>query len=75
MTIQSVINPAPSKQHAGNTFAVSQVVGIERARYEPREQTFAATTISSGGPAANYAKLAEITLPQRTWITEDAYTR
>lgn len=75
--VQSVVNPALSKQYAGNSFTVSQVVGIDTSSIRAaRTGVRGDNDIVWVGRAANYAaKLTEIKLPQRTWITEDAYNR
>ncbi|MVA12289.1 adenylate/guanylate cyclase domain-containing protein [Agrobacterium vitis] len=73
--VQSVINPALTNQYSENTFAVSQVVGIDTSQLRAaRTGVRGDNDIVWVGRAANYAaKLTEIKLPQRTWITENAY--
>ncbi|WP_157700483.1 hypothetical protein [Rhizobium etli] len=56
---------------------MSQVVGIDTSSIRAaRTGVRGDNDIVWVGRAANYAaKLTEIKLPQRTWITEDAYNR
>ncbi|MCW1410737.1 MULTISPECIES: adenylate/guanylate cyclase domain-containing protein [Rhizobium] len=74
--VQSIINPALTKQYSGNTFAVSQVVGIDTSTVcAARTGVRGDNDIVWVGRAANYAaKLTEIKLAERTWLTEYAYT-
>ena len=70
--VQLIVNPALKAQYPSKTFEVRQVVGIDTS-----ELRAARTGIRGGndivwvGRAANYAaKLTELKLAERTWVTE-----
>ncbi|MFS8047022.1 adenylate/guanylate cyclase domain-containing protein [Rhizobium sp. BR 314] len=75
--VQEIINPALNKQYTGNTFTVSQVVGIDTSEVRAaRTGVRGDNDIVWVGRAANYAaKLTEIKQAERTWITKDVYDR
>lgn len=75
--VLNIINPAINNQYSGNTFTVSQVVGIDTSPlHAARTGVRGDNDIVWVGRAANYAaKLTEIKLPERTWITSEGYTK
>lgn len=75
--VQHIINPALASQHASQNYKIKQVVGIDTSAIRA-----ARTGVRGGndlvwvGRAANYAaKLTDLDLDPRTWITEDAYNK
>ena len=75
--VQKIVNPILKQQYPGWTGEVKQVVGIDTSAIRA-----ARTGIRGGndlvwvGRAANYAaKLTDLNLAERTWITEEAYGR
>ena len=73
--VQEIVNPALKAQYPKVEFEVKQVVGIDTSSIRA-----ARTGVRGGndvvwvGRAANYAaKLTEINLAERIWITEDVY--
>lgn len=73
--VNSIINPALAAQYPTTGYVVKQVVGIDTS-----ELRAARTGVRGGndivwvGRAANYAaKLTELKLAERTWITKDVY--
>lgn len=73
--VQEVIIPALNKQYADNEFKVSQVVGIDTSTVRAaRTGVRGDNDIVWVGRAANYAaKLTEIKMAERTWITKSVY--
>ncbi|QEN87713.1 adenylate/guanylate cyclase domain-containing protein [Labrys sp. KNU-23] len=74
--VQHIVSPAMKKQYPHRD-AISQVVGIDTSKIR-----VARTGVRGGndlvwvGRAANYAaKLTEIKMKQRTWITESVYNK
>jgi class 3 adenylate cyclase len=70
-----IINPAFNKQYPDNKFKIKQVVGIDTSAIRAaRTGVRGDNDIVWVGQAANYAaKLTEINLEQRTWITKGVY--
>jgi class 3 adenylate cyclase len=73
--VQEIVNPALKAQYPKLEFQVKQVVGIDTSSIRA-----ARTGVRGGndvvwvGRAANYAaKLTELNLAERTWITNDVY--
>lgn len=73
--VQKIINPALALRYASENYKIKQVVGIDTSAIRA-----ARTGVRGGndlvwvGRAANYAaKLTEINMDARTWITEAAY--
>lgn len=73
--VQKIVNPALKAQYPKTEFEVKQVVGIDVSSIRA-----ARTGVRGGndvvwvGRAANYAaKLTELNLAERTWITKDVY--
>lgn len=75
--VLSIINPALNKQYSDNTFKVTQVVGIDTSPLRAaRTGVRGDNDIVWVGRAANYAaKLTEIKLSERSWITADGYSK
>jgi class 3 adenylate cyclase len=73
--VVNVINPAFSAQYPSNSYTVRQVVGIDTSHIRAaRTGVRGDNDIVWVGRAANYAaKLTNIDLEQRTWITKDVY--
>lgn len=72
--VQKVINPALQKQYS-TTYAVKQVVGIDTSEIRAaRTGVRGDNDLVWVGRAANYAaKLTDLNLSERTWITKEAY--
>lgn len=75
--VQSILNPAFKRQYKSSDFVIKQVVGIDVSPIRT-----ARTGVRGGndlvwvGRAANFAaKLTEIKLEERTWITKSVYDR
>jgi class 3 adenylate cyclase len=73
--VQEIVNPLLAAQYPHMTYKVSQIVGIDTS-----EIRAARTGVRGGndivwvGRAANYAaKLTELKLDEKTWITKDVY--
>jgi class 3 adenylate cyclase len=73
--VQEVVNPMLAAQYPLSTYKVSQIVGIDTS-----EIRAARTGVRGGndivwvGRAANYAaKLTELKLEEKTWITKSVY--
>jgi class 3 adenylate cyclase len=73
--VEQIVNPALKAQYPSDSYEVKQVVGIDASSIRA-----ARTGIRGGndvvwvGQAANYAaKLTEINLSERTWITKAVY--
>lgn len=75
--VQEIINPALKAQYPSNTFVVRQVVGIDTSPIRAaRTGVRGDNDLVWVGRAANYAaKLTELKLDERTWITKEAYDR
>ncbi len=75
--VQNIINPALKSQYSQSEFKVKQVVGIDISSIRA-----ARTGVRGGndvvwvGRAANFAaKLTELDLSERTWMTKDVYDK
>lgn len=75
--VEKIINPALKVQYPQSTFTVKQVVGIDTSSIRA-----ARTGVRGGndivwiGRAANYAaKLTELNLAEKSWITKDVYEK
>jgi class 3 adenylate cyclase len=73
--VQKIVNPALKQQYPGWTGEVKQVVGIDTSAIRA-----ARTGVRGGndlvwvGRAANHAaKLTNVNLPERTWITDEVF--
>jgi class 3 adenylate cyclase len=75
--VQEVINPALKDQYPSKNYSVSQVVGIDTSEIRAaRTGVRGDNDIVWVGRAANYAaKLTDLKLPERTWVTETAFDR
>lgn len=75
--VQNIVNPALKAQYPNSTYVVRQVVGIDTSEIRAaRTGVRGDNDIVWVGRAANYAaKLTELDLSERTWLTEDAYNR
>lgn len=75
--VQTIINPALAAQYPGANYTVRQVVGIDTSPIRAaRTGVRGDNDLVWVGRAANYAaKLTELDLDQRTWVTGDAYAR
>lgn len=73
--VQSIVNPALKNQYPNQPYAVKQVVGIDTSPIRAaRTGVRGDNDLVWVGRAANYAaKLTELNLAERTWITADAY--
>lgn len=73
--VQKIVNPALKKQYAPSTYEVKQVVGIDSSPIRAaRTGVRGHNDLVWVGRAANYAaKLTELNLAERTWITKEAY--
>ncbi|WP_029040400.1 adenylate/guanylate cyclase domain-containing protein [Cucumibacter marinus] len=74
--VQKIINPALRAQYS-TKYEVKQVVGIDRSKVRAaRTGVRGDNDIVWVGRAANYAaKLTDLDLAERTWITKEAYDR
>lgn len=72
--VQKIVNPALLKQYA-KSYKVKQVVGIDTSPIRAaRTGVRGDNDLVWVGRAANYAaKLTDLDLPERTWITREAY--
>ncbi|MCP1244168.1 adenylate/guanylate cyclase domain-containing protein [Acetobacter lambici] len=75
--VHKIINPALASQYPSQNYKIKQVVGIDTSSIRA-----ARTGVRGGndlvwvGRAANYAaKLTDLDLEPRTWITADAYNK
>lgn len=75
--VQNIINPALAARYTSEDYRIKQVVGIDTSTIRA-----ARTGVRGGndlvwvGRAANYAaKLTDLDMTERTWITEAAYKR
>jgi len=75
--VQEIINPALTLQYPSQSYRVDQIVGIDTS-----EIRAARTGVRGGndivwvGRAANYAaKLTELKLQEKIWITRDVYNK
>lgn len=75
--VQNVINPAFRRQYPNTSLEVKQVVGIDTSAIRAaRTGVRGGNDIVWVGRAANYAaKLTNLNLEERTWVTEDAFNR
>lgn len=75
--VERIINPALTAQYGYTGYEVKQVVGIDTTTIRAaRTGVRGDNDIVWVGPAANYAaKLTNLNLAERTWITERAYSR
>lgn len=75
--VQNIINPALKAQYTNSTFEVRQVVGIDTSPLRAaRTGVRGGNDIVWVGRAANYAaKLTEIKLNERTWITKEVFDK
>jgi len=73
--VELIINPALKAQYAQSTFTVKQVVGIDISPIRAaRTGVRGGNDIVWVGRAANYAaKLTELNLAEKSWITKDVY--
>lgn len=75
--VQKIINPALNQQYPRWTGEVKQVVGIDTSTIRAaRTGVRGGNDIVWVGRAANYAaKLTNLNLAERTWITDEAFAR
>ena len=75
--VEKIVNPALKQQYPGWTNQVRQVVGIDTSAIRAaRTGVRGGNDIVWVGRAANYAaKLTELNLDERTWITDQAFVR
>jgi class 3 adenylate cyclase len=75
--VKEIINPSLKTQYPNTSYLVSQVVGVDTSGIRAaRTGVRGGNDIVWVGRAANYAaKLTEIKLAERTWITEDLYNK
>lgn len=75
--VQKIVNPALKRQYPDQAFEVKQVVGIDTSAIRAaRTGVRGGNDIVWVGRAANYAaKLTDLNLEERTWITDDAFRR
>jgi len=75
--VEQIINPALKVQYSRSTFTVKQVVGIDVSSIRAaRTGVRGGNDIVWVGRAANYAaKLTELNLAEKSWITKDVYDR
>ena len=73
--VREIVNPALTAQYPSGTYEVKQVVGIDTSTIRAaRTGVRGDNDIVWVGRAANYAaKLTELKLDERTWVTENAY--
>ncbi len=75
--VQKIVNPALRAQYPGWTGEVKQVVGIDTSTIRAaRTGVRGGNDIVWVGRAANYAaKLTDLNLQERTWVTDEAFKR
>ena len=75
--VRNIVNPALLKQYPHTAFRVRQVVGIDTSPiHAARTGVRGDNDIVWVGRAANYAaKLTELKLAERSWLTKAAYDR
>lgn len=75
--VEQIINPALKAQYPQSTFTVKQVVGIDTSSIRAaRTGVRGGNDIVWVGRAGNYAaKLTELKLAERSWITKDVYEK
>lgn len=75
--VQEIINPALAVHYPNNPFTVSQVVGIDTSPIRAaRTGVRGDNDLVWVGRAANYAaKLTELKLAERTWVTKSTFDR
>ena len=73
--VREIVNPALKSQYPNESYVVKQVVGIDTSTIRAaRTGVRGDNDIVWVGRSANYAaKLTELDLAERTWVTEDAY--
>lgn len=73
--VQEIVNPALKAQYTNSSYVVRQVVGIDTSTIRAaRTGVRGDNDIVWVGRAANYAaKLTELDLAERTWVTKEAY--
>lgn len=75
--VEKIINPALAAQYPSKSFTVSQVVGIDTSPIRAaRTGVRGDNDLVWVGRAANYAaKLTDIKLAERTWVTKATFDR
>jgi class 3 adenylate cyclase len=75
--VQRIVDPAIRQQYPGWRGEVKQVVGIDTSAIRAaRTGVRGGNDIVWVGPAANHAaKLTDLNLAERTWITDEAFAR
>ena len=75
--VQKIVNPALKQQYPGWGGEVKQVVGIDTSPIRAaRTGVRGGNDIVWVGRAANYAaKLTDLNLAERTWVTDEAFAR
>jgi class 3 adenylate cyclase len=75
--VKEIVNPALTTQYPNKTYDVSQVVGVDTSPIRAaRTGVRGGNDIVWVGRAANYAaKLTELKLTEKTWITDDVYRK
>lgn len=75
--VQKIINPALKSQYSNTAFEVRHVVGIDTSPLRAaRTGVRGGNDIVWVGRAANYAaKLTELKMEERTWITKDVFDK
>lgn len=75
--VQNIVNPALRNQYSSADYQVKQVVGIDTSEVRAaRTGVRGDNDIVWVGRAANFAaKLTELKLAERTWVTTEAYER
>jgi len=75
--VREIVNPALKAQYSNASYSVSQVVGIDTSSIRAaRTGVRGGNDIVWVGRAANYAaKLTELKLSERTWITDDVFNK
>ncbi len=75
--VQKIINPALKQQYSSKTYQLKQVVGIDTSSIRAaRTGVRGGNDIVWVGRAANYAaKLTELNLDERSWITKEVYLK
>lgn len=73
--VMNIVNPALKAQYPSSDYTVKQVVGIDTSDLRAaRTGVRGDNDIVWVGRSANYAaKLTELNLSERTWVTADAY--
>lgn len=73
--VREIVNPALKRQYPSGNYVVKQVVGIDTSSiHAARTGVRGDNDIVWVGRAANYAaKLTDLNMTERTWVTEEAY--